>query len=212
VPDTAVFARTIYLYWNQGLGVPQQYQPHVFRVTLENVLIVRSQDIGDGEYRLFVEVGGDWFFVNEAPRDDDILNDGLGDTGDNETWGINRQFILYVPGGESFRVHAGGWEADGVNDLFGNFIDPRTPCSDALKNWINDNLFTETVFFNGGRDDPIGEINIPFDASNQFGAGIPHEDSSKGEIYKDDPNGETDPNDSYRLRYRIEELPWPFVG
>ena len=209
-PDDAVFARTIKLYWDEGRGVPPDYGIRVFRVTLDNVLVVNSHDpVGDGEYRLFVEVGGNWFFVNEAPGDDDILNDGLGDTGDNEIWHITRQFTVYVPPGGSFRVHAGGWEADGVNDVFGKLIDDNTPCSDLLKNWLNDNLFCEDVFFNGGMDDPIGEINSVFNEANGFGVGNPHEDSSSGPIKTDDPTGDTDPNDSYRLRYRIDELSWP---
>src|SRR5262249_4447799 len=46
-------------------------------------------------------------------------------------------------------------------------------------------------------------------AANGFGIGR-HEDRSSGPVYKNDPNGDTDPNDSYRLRYRIYEPPLPW--
>jgi len=212
VPNTAVLARTIYLYWDEGLGVPVDYRPHVFRVTVDDVFVHKSQDVGDGEYRLFVEVGGDWIFINELPDVDNVLDDGLGDTGDDETWGIHRQFTAYVPPGGSFRVHASGWEADGVNDVFGNLLDPDHPCDSSLKNWLNENLFTAGVFINGAKDDPIGQINSTFSADNGFGIGR-HEDRSTGQPVKDAWSAQnTDPNDSYRLHYQIEELPWPPVG
>ena len=208
ISNTAVLARTVYLYWDEGLGVPADYRPRVFRVTVDDVFVHKSQDIGDGEYRLFVEVGGNWIFVNEIPRVDNILDDGLGDTGDDTNWGIHRQFTVYVPPGGSFRVHACGWEADGVNDVFGKLLDPNHPCDESLKNWLTDNLFTEGVYVNGGMDDPIGQVNITSAASTGVGRQRAH---SYGPLYQEDPNGDTDPNDSYRLRYLIEELPWPSV-
>jgi hypothetical protein len=57
--------------------VPANYRPRVFRVTVDDVFVHKSQDIGDGEYRLFVEVGGDWILVNEIPEVDNVLDDGL---------------------------------------------------------------------------------------------------------------------------------------
>jgi hypothetical protein len=208
IADTAVLARTIYLYWDEGLGVPQTYRPRVFRVTLNDVFVHKSQDIGDGEYRLFAEVAGNWLFVNELPQDDNILDDGLGDTGDDQSWGIHKEFKVYVPPGFSFRVHASGWESDGINDVFSKLADPGSPCNDNLKHWLVDNLFTEGVFVNGGLDDPIGEINTVCGQANGYKIGV-QTDRSSGPIFRDDPNGDTDPNDSYRLNYRIEELPWP---
>jgi hypothetical protein len=77
VPDTAVCARTMYCYWDEALGVPVDFRPRVFRVTLDDVFVHKSQDVGDGEYRLFVEAAGDWVFVNELPGDDNILDSGL---------------------------------------------------------------------------------------------------------------------------------------
>jgi hypothetical protein len=200
VPDSAVCARTMYLYWDEALGVPVDFRPRVFRVTLDDVFIHKSHDDGDGEYRLFVEAAGDWVFVNELPGDDNILDDGLGTTGDDQSWGIHRESIVYAPPGAAFRVHASGWEADGINDVFAKLVDPNHACDADLKDWLNDNLFTFGVFASGSRDDPTGEVNSVFDATNGFGVGQPHEDRSSGQLVEDAWSAQnTDPNDSYRL-------------
>lgn len=209
--DDAVFARTIFLFWNEGIGVPQNFLPRVFRVTLDTVHVVKTQDEFDGEFRLFMEVGGNWMFENEFHGDSssNILDQNLGDTGDNEDFPINRSFFVIVPPGKSFRVHAGGWEADGVNDAFGEILDPNTPCTDALKNRLRDSVFSLSVLTNGSKDDPIGEINKVFSAENGFGVG-PHVDSSLGPLEKDAIDAQnTDPTDTYRLHYRIEEVSFP---
>jgi len=92
VSDNAVYARTIYLYWDQGTLAHADVR--IFRVTIEKVRILDSRDVGDGEYRIFVEVGGYWLFVNEFVSDDNILEDGLGDTGGGDDsdydWQINQ--------------------------------------------------------------------------------------------------------------------------
>jgi hypothetical protein len=209
IPNRAVLARTIYLYWDEGRGVPETYRPRVFHVTLDGVYVLQTSDtLSNGEYRVFADVGGNWIFANELQSPSDILNDGLGDTGSGHFWQINRQFTVIVPPGSSFRVHSDGWEADGVNDVFGKLIDPNHPCDQSLKNWLTDNLFTESVWVNGGMDDPIGEVNSIFDAGNGFGVGQAHSDPSAGDIYRDDPNGDTDPNNAYHLNYHIEEVSW----
>ena len=159
VPDAATFARTVYLYWDEGIGVPSNYAFRRFRVTINDLHIKKTHDtLSDGEYRVFVQVGNNWFFINEAPGDDDILNKGIGDTGEtgDNPWGVHQTFFVIVPGGEKLRIHADGWEADGVNDVFGRILDPHSGCTDRLKNWLTDNLFSEGVWANGGMDDPIG--------------------------------------------------------
>ncbi|WP_155983917.1 hypothetical protein [Paenibacillus sp. 1-18] len=191
VPDTAICNQTLYLYWDQGFGVPDNYHLRTFRVTLNRIHVNDSNDFGnDGEYRVFVEVGGNWLFINDLPGDDDILNDGLGDTGGDENWGINRSFIIYVPPGSDFRVHAGGWEADGINDYFGKLLDPYHPCDVNLLRILLESAIH--IYISGGEDDSIGEINNYYNESNGFGV---------GEHYCESSNG------SFRLIYRIEELP-----
>lgn len=219
-PDDAVFARTIFLFWDEALGVPADFIGRAFRVTVDNICIHNSPDVGDSEFRVFGEVGGNWFFINESPGDDDILQEGLGDTGDcacdgddeSATFGVNRtnfpgRFVVRIPpGAGNFRVHTSGWEADGVNDAFGRLLDPNTPCN-RLEEALNNTVFTISVAVNGAKDDPIGEVNSVFNPGNNFGVGS-HEDRSDGPVATD-ITGDTNPHDSYRLRYRIEEIPWP---
>jgi len=218
-PVDAVLARTVYLAWDQGSGVPAGYPARRYTVTLNALHVNSSEDLGDGEYRCFAAVDGDYIFLNELPGDDDILNDGLGDTGDDQTWGIGRTFDITIPIGGTFRVHAGGWEADGVNDLFGRLIDPSPRCDQPTKDWFNNNLFSLGVVTNGGLDDPIGQINTIWRLDAATGQlhldgnpSIPgigaHADNSTGPIAHD--VSDTNPNNAFTLHYTIEEAQKPF--
>ena len=186
-----------------------------FRSTID----MARHRFGDGEYRCFAAVDGDYIFLNELPGPNDILNDGLGDTGDDQTWGIGRTFDITVPIGGAFRVHAGGWEADGVNDLFGRLIDPSPRCDQPTKDWFNDNLFSFDVVRNGGLDDPIGQINTIWRLDATTGQlhldGNPsilgigeHRDNSAGPIARD--VSDTNPNNAFTLHYTIQEAQKPF--
>jgi hypothetical protein len=217
-PVDAVVARTVFVAWDQGSGVPVGYPARRYTVTLNDLRVNSSEDLGDGEYRCFAAVDADYLFLNELPGDDDILNDGLGNTGDDETWGIGRSFDITVPLGGTFRVHAGGWEADGVNDLFGKLIDPSPRCDQPTKDWFNDNLFSTGVAVNGGRDDPIGQINTVWRVDATTGQlhldGNPsvlgigeHRDSSSGFTVSD--ISDTNPNNAFTLHYTIQETQRP---
>jgi hypothetical protein len=217
VASDAVLARTIWLYWDTVPSFTEAQRPRVFNVFLDSIHVYNSQDTwpSDGEYRVFVEAGGKWWFVNEMPDVSDILDDGLGDTGDadppdGQPWGIARQAQVCVLPGDTFRVHAGGWEADGADTIFGHLIDPDHPHDNDLIKLINETLFSENVFTSGSEDDPIGEVNTTH-AAPAYGTDKPYWlDSSQGNVQKSNVWGEqdTDPNDSYALKYSITELPW----
>jgi len=76
-------------------GVAADYRPRLFKVTFEdfslrsgaNDMLEPGRGQGDMELRVFVEAGGNWLFVNELTTADNILEDGLGDSGD-DTWDI----------------------------------------------------------------------------------------------------------------------------
>jgi hypothetical protein len=213
----AVLACTVWLYWDSTPSYAADQRPRVFNVSLDSIHVYNSQDPwpSDGEYRAFVEAGGKWWFVNEMPSVSDILRDGLGDTGDadppdGQPWGIGRQVQVCVLPGDTFRVHACGWEADGANTIFGHLIDPDHPHDADLIHQINDTLFSPGVFANGSEDDPIGEVNTIY-AGPAYGTDQPeHLDASEGNIRQSSVWGQqdTDPNGSYALRYSIIELPW----
>jgi len=54
-------------------------------------------------------------------------------------------------------VHAGGWEADGVNRLFGYLFPPR--CEAGFQEFFDDTSITLDAYLSGCFDDRIGEIN-----------------------------------------------------
>ncbi|MFD8302984.1 hypothetical protein ACFV29_11635 [Streptomyces sp. NPDC059690] len=214
-PHDAVVARTIFLSWDQGTGVAADYKAHRYTVTLNDLRVNASEDLGDGEYRAFAAVDCNYVFLNELPGDDNILDDGLGDTGDDQTWGIGRSFDIVVPFGGAFRVHAGGWEADGVNDVFGRLIDPSPRCDQQTKDWFNDNLFSSEVARGGGLDDPIGQVNTVWRVDTASGElhleenaavlGVgEHRDSSIGQISPD--ISDTNPNNAFTLHYTINQV------
>jgi hypothetical protein len=200
------------------------------------------------ELRVFVEAGGNWLFLNDLAPDytywhdpnnyehilgkvnngppDNILAQGLGHAYDNYDFGsgISREFTLVLPPGGSFRVHAGGWEADGANTKFGNLVNPDSPCTCELKDTLN-NLLTCNVYCEGGRDDPIGEVNHVFRCEELDSAiwdhYVPGPWSTPAHLFRDLSSGGdapiwtdditedvVDERKAFALDYRIEELPW----
>jgi len=237
--DTAVFARTFYIWWattnttsdlTVTHGVASDYHPRLFKVTFNyvdirpgaNDMLEPGDGQGDMELRVLVEAGGNWLFVNEIPDVDNILEDGLGDSGDNN-WNIVDyrsgqarpwEFTLVVPPGGSFRVHADGWEADGVNEAFGDLINPNASCDCNFQDQFN-NLFGIETYLSGGRDDPIGELHHIFSCQNadsELG-------STHASFFADPSGGQTDWKDDitkdvvdetkvFRLNYHVQELSW----
>ncbi|MBZ5637184.1 MAG: hypothetical protein LAO51_00355 [Acidobacteriia bacterium] len=241
-PDTAVFARTFYVWWSTGdntadltvnHGVQADYHPRIFKVTPDYVLMdPGANDMlepgtgqGDMELRVFVEVAGNWLFLNELASDDvgNILEDGLGDADDHTEDGvvIDRrggglnpwQFTLVLPPGGKFRIHTDGWEADGINEVFGNLIDPNVACDCSFQDQFN-NLFGLGTYLSGGRDDPIGEVNHLFSCENADAElGSTHatfvREQAGGGIWSDDITGDTvNQNGVYQFQFNIQELAW----
>jgi hypothetical protein len=212
-PNTAVFARTIYLYWEGGgalKGTQPGYPLNSFTVTLDNVKVNDDEDslrFNDGEWRLFANVGSKWFFLNEIPGVSNILSDGFGDFGSGKSLGIDKQFQVYLPPGASFIIHTDGWEADGIDNIFGSQVDQNHACDAALKSWLNNNMFSYSVGVAGCRDDPVGIVNRIYSTpSAAAAAGQVIMAASSGDIFKEDPCGNTNPNNDYVLQYHIQNL------
>jgi len=245
-PDTALFARTFYVWWSTGdntadltvnHGVAADYHPRLFELTPDYILMnggandMLEPGIGQGdmELRMFVEAGGNWLFVNELASDDvsNILEDGLGDADDHTDDGviIDRrgggvapwQFTLVLPPGGSFRVHADGWEADGINDVFGKLINPNGSCDCEFQDQFND-LFGVGTYLSGGRDDAIGEVNHIFSCQNADAElGPTHqsffrEQSGDGTWSDNITDDVVDRNNVFKFQYFIQEVPWHGAG
>ena len=223
-------------------GVAADYHPRLFKVTLGQFSLNQGahnvlEHGGDMELRVFVEAGGNWLFVNELVSDDEagnILEEGVGDSGPEAKWNIvdrrsaPEAFTIVLPPGPppspelrrpypSFRVHVGGWEADGVNASFGKLLNPNIPCGCEFQDQFNA-LFGANNFVYG-RDDPIGELNRIFDCES-LGAELGDEhakqffDGSAGKVWKDDIYAfdEVDQQYVFGFRYSIEELAWVSSG
>jgi hypothetical protein len=228
VADERIFARSVYLWWAKKPGVPQHYHYRVYRVTLDRLLVYSTQDgLTDGEYRVLADVAGNYLFLNEVVRDPHILSDGIGDTGGAvsrtatgelvpTTWNIvdrrrpespHYSFDVIVPENDGrFRVHAGGWEADGVNDAFGHLVNMnQTLDVESLHEQLGSTLF-RAQSLEGCQDDPIGEVN-EIEPNGPIPGGKPmhRHPLSKGQASVSEPVcGDSSENGNYRLEYTIE--------
>jgi hypothetical protein len=232
VPDNAVFARTVNVYWDGAAsGVPADFEMRVLNVTLDNVKIRRVQPMDStarflhygrvttGAFRVFAEVGGQWIFVNDlfgstewidadtgnTMTGADVLTGGLGQSFPGEVWPIGQTFTIAVPRDGSFRVHAGGWQANGIDTRMGHLKDQLLGCG-AAGNAMNDEVLTLGVLRHGGKDSPIGEINNIYSEANRYGIGFHIEASLRPSGAFENVFWNDNPNDAFRLQYRIDDV------
>jgi len=226
VPDTAVFARTLFIYWDDlpTNGVRSDFEIKKVTVTLQKVVIRDKSEGGDadpGEYRLFADIGGKWRFLNEFTGAADIMNGGLGrawdifysarhpvfqvgpfpvPSGAESEFNFNQTVDLYLTPGKSFRISVGGWENDYLGGKFGKILNPYSSCADAVS--FSEDEFSGTSYKNnGGFDDPVGEAT-----SFVFFQSVRNrtlELRSKGEITEEPDNGKNDPNDNFRATFSV---------
>ena len=160
--DRLVLGRTIYLYWDEGDGTPDNYIVNTYKVTLKSLKFRKMKEVfGKSRFRVFLGVNGQYIFLNEFVDVERVLSDGLGYT-KKRKWAINQEFIVYLPQGKDsyFRIHAGGWEADVVDDIMGTLMDPYSPCNSTTKEWVNTALGALSPLKKGGcLDDHIGEVH-----------------------------------------------------
>jgi hypothetical protein len=232
VPDDAIFARTINVYWDgAATGVPPHFGLRVLEVTIDELEIRRVQPtdstarflktsrLQGGAFRNFAEVGGQWVFLNdlfgtsewsdpdtgETVTGTNVLWSGLGSSMRGDVWPIDRTFVIAVPREASFRVHAGGWQANGIDDHFGHLKDPQSGC-EAAGNAMVDELLNLSVLRGGGQDDPIGEINNIYSEANGYGIGVHIEASLRPEGAFHNVFWNDNPNDAFRLHYHIDDV------
>lgn len=209
VEDTAVLAATLYLYWDEGTGVPEDYIIHSYTVTLETLRIRRLSEIFFltlAELRMFADVGGQYLFLNEhLSRSKNILNAGFGKT-IKRKWKINSSIRIHVPKDRSFRIYVGGWEADGVDKVIGHIIDQNSECTTELKSRINDLMLDPTpVGYGGCEDDNMGE-SIRYHTTMELKEANHFIISGDGKPYKENcPLGHRTPVDFHRLEYSISK-------
>lgn len=209
VADTAVIGKTMYLYWDEGNGVSEDYPIRTYTITLEKLKIRRLSEIfflTPAELRMFADVGGHYIFLNEhLSRSRNILNAGFGKT-IKRNWKINLSFTVHVPEDRAFRIYVGGWEADGVDKVMGRIVDQNSECTSELKTKVNDLMLDPTpVGYGGCEDDNMGE-SIIYHAGSELQQYQRLMISSDGKPYKENcPLGNRTPVDFHRLEYSIKQ-------
>lgn len=207
VNDLAIFAKTLYLYWDEGTGVPEDYKIDEVTVTLNELRFQRFHEaLGKAEIRMFIDIGGNYFFLNDFAKTKDVLNKGLGKTR-KKKWKFNNSFKLYVPSGKQFRVMAHGWEADGIDKLFGHIVDNYSPCTPATKKMINKMMIDlAPVGIGGCLDDPLGNA-LHFHNLKEFsGKYMDFAVHSDGGYHEDGcPCASFSPKNIFSVGYRVEK-------
>jgi len=206
VADTAVLAKTLFLYWDEGNGLAADYPIHTYTVNLRSFQVRRLSEtfIGRAELRVFMEVGGQYIFFNEfATRKKDVLRKGLGKTL-RRKWKLKNSFTIHVPQDRKFRIYVGGWEADGVDRVMGRIVNQNADCTTELKLRINDLMLDPTpVGYGGCEDDNIGEAII-YHSPSFLGGENAFVIKGDGHPYKEScPFGKRHPVDFHRLEYSI---------
>jgi hypothetical protein len=207
VNDTAILAKTVYLYWDEGNGAPSDYKIDEVTVTLNELRFARFHEaLGKAEIRLFIDIGGNYLFLNDFAKGNDVMNKGLGKTR-KKIWKFNNSFTLYIPQDKKFRVMAHGWEADGIDKIFGHLMDNYSPCTPATKKLVNKTMINlNPVGLGGCLDDPLGNA-LRFHNLKEFpGKYMDFVVRSDGGYHEDGcPCASFSPKNIFSIGYRVEK-------
>lgn len=208
IADTAVLGQTVYLYWDEGNGIPVDFKIHTYKVTLDRFRLRYYSDIlNRSELRVFANVGSNFFFLNDTlGGKNDILNKKFGKTR-KKKWDIGKSFIIHVPEGWRYRVMAKGWEADGVNKLFGQIMDHNSPCTKETRKFIHDQMMDWTpVGWGGCMDDFTGmaeSFHTAIDLKTPTSFEIRPQDGKNGDFC---PGADYNLKDYFSLYYTVEKI------
>ncbi len=160
MPDNLVLAKTIYMYWDEGNGKPENYGITTYNITLDEMHFVnRKEFFTRHEMRAFADVGGKWFFINDLFGNGKPLDKGMGKSY-RKKWKLDLKFTLHVPDSTEFRIHANSWELDGVDHRMGRLFDPYLPCTKESKKAIRKLLnVASPLRMKGCVNDLMGEVH-----------------------------------------------------
>jgi hypothetical protein len=171
-PDTTVLAYTLHLAWITDTSnslIPQLctqvVTPYVVQVRKMRLRKIPERWPNRAEINLFLEVGGQWVYVNEifygSPGRNGYFKDPLSNTR-RRVWSLNQEFRVWLAERDSFRIHLGGWEADGIDLKFGHLdFNPYSfCCCDSLGAAMNRAIFRpRPVGWHGCQDDRMGYLD-----------------------------------------------------
>jgi hypothetical protein len=205
--DTAVFAKTVYCWWEDENRLLQpDFQ--CYEIRFESLYFNQRKDVTSRpEKVIWIEAGGQYFCVNEMIEGQDIFKDGEAKTFRRE-WNIGKALRIYAQAGQTFRVHVGGWESDGISRVFGHLLDPDMACTRSELKKIHQHLWPATPFgLHGCLDDLIGEVH-DIKAVDDLADFQEFEAMSFGgeSELEPCPGANTIQNDVFRLRYSIRRV------
>lgn len=207
-PETAILARSIYAWWEMPDGSLVEPAVHTYEIRFDAIEVLRRKEGPTRcEWRIFIEAGGEWLFANEFLPGADIFESGWAH-GYRKKWALGQSVRVHVPPGVAFRVFAGGWEADGMDKIFGELLNPDAPCTDATQKALRKHLWPATPFgLKGCLDDVIG-IADDFLTAESIGAGGTYEVLSDGHPEKYDacPGAHQSPVGAFKLRYTVRRI------
>lgn len=206
--DLEVYARTVYLFWDEGRGNSPSQRIDAYKVTINKLYLRKLSDyLSKAEIRLFLNVGNHWVFVNDFfGKKGLVLSKGLGKTR-KKHWDMNNEFLVHLPEGESFRVFMSGWEVDGVDLLSGKLLNPNSACDKKTKRFFKNNIFSiSKMLMKGCMDDEYGNISM-LHSADKLGKENRYQNSPK-EGKNDDPCpfSKYPLKDRYFLTYTIEKV------
>lgn len=156
-----ILARTYLVYWSEGNGAapPDPAPAAAVKIRLKNLRIrkITERWPDRAEYRAFAGIGHEWFFLNERIHNSRPLRRGIGHTRKRK-WQLDQEVLVFLPRNDSIRIHIGGWEADGIDRVFGDLaVDPYRPCDPEFVEVFEDRIFNFVpVGWHGCQDDPMG--------------------------------------------------------
>ena len=209
VEDDAVFARSMYAWWENPTEEAFPLEGvHRYEVKVDRLYFNRRKDgLSRPELVLYLEVAGDFLNLNEFVDGPNVLKSGAASSY-RRKFPVDLTFQVSLKDGVPFRIHVGGWEADGISRAIGHLIDPASPCTDATKKMFHKHLWPATPFgLRGCLDDDIGEIHDfyrPDTLPNYLE--VMTKSSGDHESYEQCPGVNTDPNDVFRAWYSIRRL------
>ncbi len=205
INDTAIFAQTCYLYWDKGSGVPENYPIHTYNIRFNQLRFDHFNEfLSKAEIRMFLDVAGNFFFLNDFSKTKDILNQGMGKTR-KKKWNLDIEYTIYVPEDKQFHIMAHGFEADGMDKFFGHITDNHSPCTPIIKKELNRNLIR--VFLGGCLDELLGNAGRLHHSKELNEKQADFILFSKGDYHYDEcPCASFSPNNIFSINYSVKKI------
>jgi hypothetical protein len=200
-PNANYFAQSILLGWDD-VPAPATINRVVrtFKVTLHAFTVVdNGETIHDGDWRVFVNVGGQYRYISPlfdgGPGNNACNGDALTDNGDDDCFLFeNTPWFVSVQDGTPIHVAVGGWESDPVDSAFCRQFPPGGDCDPFSFGNLVDLAFEN--------NDRIGTYEFDLREQHDYQWVSPN-----GSSLSSFTTESTDDGERYKVEFRVEEVP-----